>query len=432
MPRLIGREAEITALRAAYAAATSAPAAHTLVITGAAGSGKTALTSALEDHATPAVFVLRTSALPFDRVLPFALLERLGSDLHARLERTTRERPVLVVIRDTQFADGESLASIAAYRRALADRPLFVVFTTDDDEHAATLHADTSIALHGLDARSAEELAREQYPQASQSVLDAIVANGRGMPYEIITIARAARRRGTTNPEAVDLSSGAAIAKELAALPSQQRSGLQLLSLLSEPDEPGLYGIEPIEGLQLDHALTSAAVLETIAMKIPLRRRIISALERRGARTLRERLVLAEQVFASGDRALAQRVLLDLAFVAAAERASRAVVWAAERHLEIGEPPDDRLIDFYSNFFAALMDTHAFTRAESVAAHALSEAQHRGLRGLGSLAAHLVQAQWSVERPEAARASYERYAHALEDPHDLELLREAAPWLNAV
>jgi hypothetical protein len=44
----------------------------------------------------------------------------------------------------------------------------------------------------------------------------------------------------------------------------------------------------------------------------------------------------------------------------------------------------------------------------------------------------LVQAQWTGERSEAAKASYERYARAFDDPKDLELLREAAPWLNAV
>ena len=434
MPQLIGRESELTELRAAYATVTGGPAARALVISGAAGSGKTALANALEELATPEATFVRVTAQPFDRVLPFALLERLGSDLHERLDRTTRERPVVVIIRDAQFADEESLATLAAYRRALADRPLLLIFTrTDDDERAAALESDLQLPLGELDARNAATLARHHYPAASQSVVDAIVANAHGIPYEIITIAAAAARRSATNPEAVDLSARAAIAKELAALPAQQRSALQLLSLLSEPVEPAPLELElPEMFLALDHALTTAAISETVAMKIPLRRRIIGALERRGVRTLRERLVFAEQAASSGDRALAQRVLLELAFVAAAERSPRAVAWASERHLEIGEPPDDRLIDFYSTFFSALMEIRAFARAESVAAHALSEAQHRGLRGLGSLAAHLVQAQWTVERPEAARASYERYARAFEDPKDLEALREAAPWLNAV
>lgn len=434
MARLIGRESELTALHAAYATLASTQRAHTLAITGAAGSGKTTLTYALEEIVTPAALVVRATAQPLDRVLPFALLERLGSDLHERLDRATRERAAVVIVREAQLADDESLASLAAYRQALANRPLLLVLTrSDDDERSLPIDIDSEISLAELDAPSATELAREHYPQASQSVLDAIVANARGSPYDIVTIAAGAARRAATNPDAVDLSGRAAVAKELAALPVQQRSALQLLSLLSEPVEPAPFELElPEAFLEMDHVLTAAAISETIAMKIPLRRRIIGALERRGVHTLRERLVFAEQVASSGDRALAQRALLDLTFAAAAEHNGRAVTWAAERHLEIGEPPDDRLIDFYNNFFAALMETRAFARAESVAAHALSEAQHRGLRGLGSLAAHLVQAQWTSERSEAAKASYERYARAFDDPKDLELLREAAPWLNAV
>jgi hypothetical protein len=182
--------------------------------------------------------------------------------------------------------------------------------------------------------------------------------------------------------------------------------------------------------VRFDHALTSAAIMETIAMKIPLRRRIIGAIERRGLRSIRDRLALAEQSLASGDGAFARATLLDLAFAANAEHLTRAVIWASERHLELGEPPDERFGEFYTNFFQALMEAHAFARAESVAALALSEAQHRELPHLGALAAQLVQAQWSVERHEAAKASYERYASAFEDPHDLQVLRNAAPWLT--
>ena len=434
MPRLIGRESEIDALRAAFTAVTSAPAARTVAIIGAAGSGKTALTGALEELVAPSALVVSANAHPLDRVLPNALFERFGGDVVDRIERTTRERPAVLIVRDAQFADDESLVRLAALRGELAKRPLLIVVTsTNDDERILPFEVDAQITLGELDAASAMSLAREHYPAASQSVLDAIVATGRGVPYELVTIAAAAARRGVTAPAAVDFSARAAIAKELATLPDQVRTSLQSSSLLAERIEPRLFEIESLDTfLALDHPLTMAAISETIAMKIPLRRRIIGALERRGTRTLRERLLFADQVAASGDRALARRVLLDLAFTAEAERNPRALVWASERHIELGEPPDDRFIDFYNNFFKALMETHAFSRAESVAAHALSEAQHRELRGLGTLAANLVEAQWTVERPDAARASYERYARAFDDPNDLRALREAAPWLNPV
>ncbi len=433
MARLIGREGEIAGLRAAYADVTRDLIARTVVIAGPAGIGKTALTNVLDEIASADALIVRVSAQPFDRVLPFALLERLGRDVYERLDRATQKHPAVVIIRDAQFADDETLASLMAHRRSLAKRPLLLVFTgTEDDERRLPIEVDTRISPGELNARDAAALAREYYPRASQSVLEAIAANAHGIPYEVVTIAAAASRRGVTDPEDVDLSARAAIAKDLAVLTQAQRTGLQMVSLLSEPVEPEAFEVELPEAFaQIEHPLTSAAIHETIAMKIPLRRRIIGLLERRGVRTLRERLVYAEQAAASGDRALAQRALSDLAFAAAAERNPRAVAWASQRHLEIGEPPNDRFIDFYNNFFAALMEMRAFARAEGVAAHALSEAQHRELRGLGSLAAHLVEAQW-MERPEAAKASYERYARALEDPSDLELLRAAALWLNPV
>jgi hypothetical protein len=434
MPRLIGRESEINELRVAFTALASVSAARTLAIVGAAGSGKTALIAALEELAVSSALVVRVNAQPFDRVLPYALLERLGADIHERLERATRERPALLIVRDAQYADDESLVSLAALRRDLANRPLLIVVASaNDDERALPIEADTRITLGELDTTDAAALAREYYPAASQAVLDTVVANAHGVPYEVVTIAGAAARRGANTPEAVDLSARAAVAKELGRLPAPQRTALQLLSLLAEPVDGASLELELPEAFpQLDHALTLAAISETIAMKIPLRRRIIGALERRGVRTIRERIVFADQVASSGDRPLAQRVLLDLAFAAAADRNPRAVAWASERHIEMGEPPDDRFIEFYNNFFAALMETRAFGRAEAVAAHALSEAQHRGLRGLGTLAANLVRAQWTIERADAARASYERYARAFDDPADLEALREAAPWVNAV
>jgi HD superfamily phosphohydrolase YqeK len=77
------------------------------------------------------------------------------------------------------------------------------------------------------------------------------------------------------------------------------------------------------------------------------------------------------------------------------------------------------------------MDAQRYERAEAVVAHALSEAQRRHLRGVASLAAQLIEAQWAVNRQDAAHASYERYVAAFTDADDRALLRAAAPWLRA-
>jgi hypothetical protein len=425
---LVGRAPEIAALHAAYASVAGSASSATLCISAPSGYGKTALLRDLEAYANPNALVLRTAAHPFDRFIPFAIAQRLAPDLRERLERETRERPVIVAIDDAHFADEESLHDLAASVSALAHRPLLVVLTYDDEHGAPSIDATSAIALHELDRQAALTLAERYYPGAPRTVLDAVVARAQGIPYEVIVLASAAARGEARDADEVALSSRAAIAKELAARPAPERMVLQMLSLLPEPLDLSLLESEVPNFPHLGHALTTTAIAETIAMKIPLRRRIIGALERRGLRNVRERVMFADQLLTSGDSVRLRAALLDVALLAKSERLSRVVICASEHHLEHGEPPDERFIEFYGNFFEALMEAREHARAEAVAAHALSEAQHRGISPLGEFAANLVRAQWMVDRQDAARASYERYARAFEDPRDLQILYDLAPW----
>jgi hypothetical protein len=425
---LVGREPEITALRAAYAAVADSSSSTMLSVSGPSGYGKTALLGDLEAYAEASALVLHVAAYPFDRFIPFAITRRLAPDLRERLERETREGPVIVAIDDAHFADEESLRDIATSASALAQRPLLCLFAYDDEHGALPIAPSAKIALRELEKQAALALAELHYPGATRAVLEAIVARSHGIPYEVIVIASAAARRTARDADEVALSSRAAIAKELAARPAPERIVLQMLSLLPEPLDLSLLESDVPDFPHLGHALTTAAIAETIAMKIPLRRRIISALERRGLRNVRDRVMVADQLLTSGDSVRLRGALLDVALLAKSERLPRVVICASEHHLEHGEPPDERFIEFYGNFFEALMETRGHARAEAVAAHALSEAQHRGISPLGELAAHLVQAQWMVDRHDAARASYERYARAFEDPRDLQILDDAAPW----
>jgi len=426
--QLAGREGEITQLRAAYTAVAGSAASATLIVSGPSGFGKTTLLRDLEAFAGAHALVLRATAHPFDRLFPSAIAQRLSPDLHECLERETRERPVIVAVDDAHFADDESLRAIATSVRELAQRPLLAVIACDEELGLPAIAASSTIVLRELDAPAALALAERHYPGAPRAVLETIVARANGIPYELIVLAEAAARRNAGEASDVALSSRAAIAKDVAALPTPDRTALQMLSLLPEPYDATLLESPVPDFPHLAHALTAGAIAETIPMKIPLRRRITGAIERRGLRDVRDRLALAEQLLASGDGPHARSALLELALAAQREGLPRVVDWASQRHLEHGEPPDERFIEFYGNFFAALIELHSHARAEAVAAHALSEAQHRGISPLGELAAHLVQAQWMVDRHDAARASYERYARAFEDPRDLQVLYDAAPW----
>jgi hypothetical protein len=445
---LLGRERHLAAARSAFERARESRTCRFLRIHGPSGIGKSALLAAFERVVASDALVLHAAGRRIERIVPFTLANRLSPQLHATIERETHERPVLLAIDDAHWADDASLESITAIASRFTDRALLIAVVSADVDARELPAPSDRIAVEELEAGVAEQLARAVYPDAPHTVIGAIVARAGGIPYELIALARAAVRDGAREAEALALSSRAAIARRLTVLPPEQRMFLQTLSLLPEPFDralvlelqPDRFALDRLtpeflrddgEALSFQHALTASAIFETIAMKIPLHRRIIAAIERRKATRLEDRILLAEQALASGDRRFAQSVLIELAFAAHAEHMTWATIWASEHHLEIGEPESARFIAFYGQFFAALMDSKQYARVEAIVAHALSEGQRRGLDGLGALAAQLVLAQWAVERTEVARASYERYAQALTDPRDLQQLRDAAPWLQA-
>ncbi len=453
MLSLVGRKRELNVALNASAGVCDTSSAATMLVAGPSGIGKTALIDGFARSVDERARVLITRAYPRELEVPLALATRLATDLEAELDANTRRGCVVAIVEDAQWADEPSLAYLAELKTRFADRPLLLTFThTDEHGRELPLAIDRRIVLNELHADASRELARRYYPSANDGVIDAIAARSRGIPYEIVTIALAAHRSAATDAQAVEHSASSATAKHLATMRTEQRTLLQLLSLLPEPAEFEL--IERLMGersnldsiaLSLDpeyltrsgdylgfsHELTAAAVLETIAMKIPLHRRIIEALERGGLKNVKDRKRLAEHALASGDRQLASRALLDLALASGRDGTTHLVVWASERYMKLDEPPADRFVDFYSRFFEQLTKMQRHEQALSVASHAISEAQRRGIRGLGALAGQLIRAQLAVNRNDAAKASFERYTHAFVDPVDLQHLREAAAWENA-
>jgi predicted ATPase len=445
MSSLVGRERELQAALSAYAGARSASSIATLLIAGPSGIGKSALLGAFAQSIGTQAFILRLRAYPRDREAPLALKNRISGELETL---ASAARALVLLVEDAHMADAQSLRYLSEMGRRFAGRHVVLAFThTDENARDLPFAIDRRIVLGELTAAATRELTLAHYPTAPSDVVDAIAARSRGMPYEIVTIATAARRCGITDARRVDQSARAAIARNLASLSSDQRLLAQLLSLLPERVELDLverlnstqnvasavealdeYIVREDEYLCFRHELTASAVLETIAMRIPLHRRVIDALERGGLKRIEERQLHAEHALACGDQQLARSALLELAFAAACDELTQLVVWACERYIRLDEPPADRFVDFYVKYFGALSQRAQHERALSVASHALSEAQRRGVHGLGTLAGQLVLAQWAVDRRDAAKASYERYARAFADPNDLAKLREAAPW----
>ena len=202
--RLIGREPALAAAGAVLSAALSGS-GQFLMISGAAGIGKTAMLAALINEAGPVPLVLRGFCWdgdgappywPWSQVLrasrlPMAELGEAGwllqpasrpgesmnaaaaADAQFRLfEAVSRclsglaaDRPVLVVLDDLQWADEPSLRLLAFLARALAANAVLLLGAYRDVEASPELRelAGTAqhLALHGLGPAEVEAMAQE-------------------------------------------------------------------------------------------------------------------------------------------------------------------------------------------------------------------------------------------------------------------------------
>jgi WD40 repeat protein/DNA-binding SARP family transcriptional activator len=148
-PRLVGREAELDALREAWRGAHGG-AGRLAVVCGASGMGKTRLAAELagEVHRDRGVVLYASGA---------------GAPLAARaaLDRAaSARRPTLLVLDDLDRAGDELRMAFGELVDALRTRPVLALATAEDAGLAATLPADTSLKLAPLDGDGVGAIAR--------------------------------------------------------------------------------------------------------------------------------------------------------------------------------------------------------------------------------------------------------------------------------
>ncbi|MEU7909002.1 LuxR family transcriptional regulator [Actinoplanes sp. NPDC049118] len=199
---------------------------HTMLVTGAVASGKTAMLTAVADQAAAiGAMLLETSCAPAERELPFGLMNRLldsaseasaelddcrralerqhgresgdcairaAAELAAALLRLTAARPVVITVDDVDHADDESAGVLLQLSRRTRHAPLLLVLSerVRPARDRLPLHAELAHQPHfrqlrlGLLTPSGTEglLAEHLAPDAAQRLAPELYASTGGNP----------------------------------------------------------------------------------------------------------------------------------------------------------------------------------------------------------------------------------------------------------
>lgn len=223
---LIGRETELAVLEAAYAQSRTGT-GQAVLVTGAAGIGKSSLVTEFARRCTAAgALVLSGGCVPdvgaelayapflsawrgigadFGELLaglaglgdvPAGLGRAwLADQMLGQISRWSRERPVLLVIEDAHWIDASGLAVLAVCARAAAGYRLLLVITARDDEppppglhELATLPHGRQLPLGPLPDPAVRALARAAGGPAVD--VDTVVRRSQGHPLFAYELAR--------------------------------------------------------------------------------------------------------------------------------------------------------------------------------------------------------------------------------------------------
>ncbi|WP_405865244.1 AAA family ATPase [Streptomyces sp. NBC_01515] len=299
-PALIGRSAELAFLDGHFDTARAR--GVTLMLTGEAGVGKTALLEAAAPRASGAGFrVLRISGCPFQRGVSFSALNQLlqplaeeipalparqaetlqavrglsdeqptellaiANAVHALLERSTAESgPLALIVDDVAWVDRPSATVLGTLARALRTGPIALLGASrTGDESFLSNIGIPEYEVRPLDDVSANELVAERFPAMTPRVRRRLVAEARGNPLALLELPvplndSQQRERGTL-PAVLPLTERlkGIFSTRVAALPAATRK-LLLLAVLDGSGElrilqrasggpDGLAGLSPAE-----------------------------------------------------------------------------------------------------------------------------------------------------------------------------------------
>ena len=475
MGALIGRELELRRASDALSSALEHRTLRVVRIAGISGVGKSALLETVLDGASPSWLSVPIAVNQIQQGIPLSAARRIlaalvaktgndaekyGASLAAEagaqfdetflrvIEGVTLDHPLLLALDDAQWCDPESMTLIERTLAALNDRSIGLVTTERLDETSAAFTvADVSIALGPLSNADARALVRTYLPSTGERVIDAIVAYGKGNPIDLIALASAASKQDLNDDASADASVRRLIASELMALPAPVREFLQTCALIIEPidymllsrlwndDElqrflglaSGRYLIRDSDGLRFIHAAVAQSIRETIAIDIPIRKRIIAALESSEPLRYEDYEQLVEQYLAIGDRENAARCAFALSDAAVAEHEMTLAAQSLERALTLTTPSVDRAIPAYTKLSVLYNSLSREFDTARVCEAGLAFAAANGIeQGIGGLVTSLLLAQWHAMDRNVYGETFERYDARLTSPDDRRQLASVA------
>ena len=484
---LLGRDSELRRIEAVLRRTRDARRGALIRVAGDLGSGKSALLEeALRAARSDGWTVLDTRCYAGERRTPVAALRRLvahriggagdgldryASGLHRELaspetgagrlesafagllEGLLVDHPTLLAFDDAQWLDRQSIASLRALLDPARGRCPAVLLAHPADYEAPALPADSHliVSLQPLSRESSEAVVRSIWPDAGAAVTAAIADRAAGLPFALAALTKRSATDGVATPDDLATSGQAVVRETILNLTPEQRSFVQLCSLIGDPielrilrrlieDEAELERlivecahIVVLDGpaLRFRHALVAETAQQTLTRPLVTRRRVLAAC--RAANTLRpaDHDRIATLAAAIGDADAEFDALFALGSAAVAQDAYEAAIASFERALSVRTPPRDEFVSFYNNYAIALRQIARWKDAHHVLEAAVDEGIAKNIPSIGVLASALLWAVYVETDRESARLAYRNLRQRIDEPAERHIVDAMGAYLAA-
>lgn len=328
---------------------------------------------------------------------------------------------------DVQWMDDESARALLALPQKVSTGCISLAIAERADAAADRKPlASIDVDLKELEFEESLGIVGAELPELDPQTAAMLAHHAAGHPLELINLCESIRAGQTTD---VERSFRSRIAQHLSTLDPELREFIQLCAVLNDPIEErillqlypdptqlerliersGRYVSVAASGLEFRHAMLAQSVASTIAVPIPLHKRIITALESLPTRELTDYERIAKHAAAWGDRGTEVEAYLRLADTASAQQAWNVVIVASERALSLCGN-DVRKIDFLKKYVLALRAYDREPEAVSFLMGELPLLSRTPQAGLGPLVSVLITMSLELEMIDQATALYRKYA----------------------